>query len=181
MPTYTLVPHRDFPDTAIRGIEVDASRAADGRLDLDYRIAGAVDRVLWPVWKAVERADDLWQHSCVEAFVGASGKSGYAELNFATSGQWAAYAFSGHRAGMQPIDDVLIGGGRTFGDHEVRLRRSVYLPDLAGVPEWRVGLSAVIEMRDGALAYWALAHPPGKPDFHHEVCFAARLAAPERA
>jgi hypothetical protein len=40
---------------------------------------------------------------------------------------------------------------------------------------WRVGLSAVIEDTSGRKSYWALAHPPGKPDFHHEDCFAHEL------
>jgi hypothetical protein len=42
-------------------------------------------------------------------------------------------------------------------------------------------LSAVIEAKDGSKSYWALAHPPSKPDFHNADCFTARLAAPERA
>jgi hypothetical protein len=43
-------------------------------------------------------------------------------------------------------------------------------------PQWRLGLSAVLEEKDGAKSYWALAHPPGdQPDFHHPDCFAARL------
>ena len=41
---------------------------------------------------------------------------------------------------------------------------------------WRLGLSAVLEAKDGTKSYWALAHPPGdQPDFHHPDCFAARL------
>jgi hypothetical protein len=27
----------------------------------------------------------------------------------------------------------------------------------------------------GALSYWALRHPPGKPDFHHPAGFALEL------
>ena len=30
-----------------------------------------------------------------------------------------------------------------------------------------LGLAAVIESGNGDLSYWALKHPPGKPDFHH--------------
>ncbi len=41
-----------------------------------------------------------------------------------------------------------------------------------------IGISAVIEETDGTKSYWALAHPPGKPDFHHPACFAATLPAP---
>jgi len=180
MAAFVLVPHRDFPSGAVRAIEVTASRGESGQLDLDYRVRGAIDRVRWPEWKAVEPADRLWEHSCFEAFVGAAGEPGYAELNFATSGQWAAYCFTGYRAGMRPIDDVLIGGGRTFGEGEAQVRRTIDLPDWADARDWRVGLAAVIETLDGEISYWALAHAEGRPDFHDEVCFAARLAAPQR-
>jgi len=39
----------------------------------------------------------------------------------------------------------------------------------------RLGLSAVIEAADGGLSYWALRHPPGKPDFHRPEAFALEL------
>ena len=51
------------------------------------------------------------------------------------------------------------------------------LPDLPRHAPWRLGLSAVIEETDGNTSYWALAHPPGKPDFHHAAGFAYDLAA----
>jgi len=33
----------------------------------------------------------------------------------------------------------------------------------------------VIEETSGRLSYWALAHPSGKPDFHHADCFACEI------
>jgi hypothetical protein len=41
---------------------------------------------------------------------------------------------------------------------------------------WRLGLSAVIEETNGNKTYWALVHPPGKPDFHHKDAFAYELS-----
>jgi hypothetical protein len=41
---------------------------------------------------------------------------------------------------------------------------------------WELGLSAVLEEKDGTKTYWALEHPSDKPDFHHAACFATRLA-----
>lgn len=180
MADFALVPHGDFPSDAIRMIEVQVSRGERGRLDVEYRAVGAVDLVRWPNWKAVEPADRLWEHSCFELFVRAPGAADYAEMNFSTSGQWAAYRFDGHRTGMRAIEDVLVGGGRTFGDGEVRVRRTITLPDWADLPEWQIGLSAVIETLAGAKSYWALAHPDGPPDFHADICFAARIEAPGR-
>jgi len=40
---------------------------------------------------------------------------------------------------------------------------------------WRAGVSAVIEEIDGTKSYWALAHPPGEPDFHDADSFVLEL------
>jgi hypothetical protein len=49
---------------------------------------------------------------------------------------------------------------------------------LAFPSNFEVAISAVIEELDGTKSYWALTHPPGKPDFHHPTCFAATLPPP---
>ena len=53
------------------------------------------------------------------------------------------------------------------------------LSDIAGASPSQVrlhiGLSAVIQDADGGTTYWALAHAPGKPDFHHPDSFAFTL------
>jgi hypothetical protein len=41
---------------------------------------------------------------------------------------------------------------------------------------WRIGLAAVIEDTSGHKSYWALAHPPGKADFHHSDSFALEFS-----
>jgi len=43
----------------------------------------------------------------------------------------------------------------------------------------QLALSAVIEDEQGGLSYWALTHPPGKPDFHHPDAFVLELERPE--
>ena len=52
------------------------------------------------------------------------------------------------------------------------LTADVELPAGATGP---IGLCAVIERWDGAISYWALAHPSDKPDFHHPESFALEL------
>ncbi|MFC7497623.1 hypothetical protein ACFQRC_00110 [Enterovirga sp. GCM10030262] len=61
--------------------------------------------------------------------------------------------------------------------HFYELRALLEVPDLLPDMPWQLGLSAVIEETNGRKSYWALAHPPGDPDFHHEDCFALELAA----
>ena len=55
----------------------------------------------------------------------------------------------------------------------------VYAVHPDGTPDrpWRLGLSAVIEALNGEKSYWALAHPPEKPDFHHPDSFTLDLSA----
>ena len=53
------------------------------------------------------------------------------------------------------------------------------LPDLLESAKWFLGASAVIEEVSGNKSYWALAHPPGKPDFHQAHCFIHELERAE--
>jgi hypothetical protein len=48
-------------------------------------------------------------------------------------------------------------------------------PRLAARAPARLGLTAVIEEADGTRSFWALAHPPGEPDFHHPDCILLEL------
>src|SRR6185437_8564676 len=52
------------------------------------------------------RSDELWRHTCFEAFVGAALDAGYYELNFSPSKQWAAYWFNGYRIGMCAAEEI---------------------------------------------------------------------------
>jgi hypothetical protein len=99
---------------------------------------------------------------------------GYLEFNFAPSGQWAAYRFDGYRRGIRDLEYVVPRLTVDQGNERLVLHAEVDLPAIAAIA---VGLSAVIETADGTKSYWALAHPPGKPDFHHPDCFALKLPA----
>ena len=106
----------------------------------------------------------------------------YAEFNFAPSTLWAAYRFNRYRGGMTvaheiatPEIDVRSTGGTFDLQAPLELGGLVNLPNDA---VWRLGLSAVIEEANGRISYWALAHPPGKPDFHHADSFALELHEP---
>src|SRR3546814_5850205 len=97
--------------------------------------------VRWPDPSAHEFADLLWQHSCFEAFVGASGAAGYREYNLSPSSRFGIYAFDGHREGMRNATDAIVTGqhfART-GD-EARMSAVVRLDGLMQAPLWEVGL-----------------------------------------
>jgi hypothetical protein len=171
-----LKPHPDTPSRAIEAIEVEVVRLTGGRLELRYEIRGRLGELAMPP-HALGRADGLWQHTCVEAFVGGVDEAGYCEFNFSPSTQWAAYAFEGYRDGMRALE-TLGDPQRSyeFGpDRFVLIARLELAISLPVQKPWRVGLAAVIEETDGAKSYWALKHPPGKPDFHHADGFVLEL------
>ncbi|HYG25507.1 MAG TPA: DOMON-like domain-containing protein [Caulobacteraceae bacterium] len=158
--------------SSVSGIEADASRAGEV-LTLRFVLEGAAEVVLAPPSASVRR-DELWRRTCFEAFV--SDGKGYVELNFAPSTEWAAYRFDAYRQGMRAAElEPRVEVARGDGGFELRAA-------VSGLPEgdWRVGLSAVVEETSGSLSYWALAHPPGRPDFHHPDCFALELPASPR-
>ena len=161
-----LTRHPDFP-SSVAGVAAEARRSGDV-LTLRFVMEGMADVVVPPPAASL-RTDELWRRTCFEAFVGDG--AGYFELNFAPSSEWAAYRFDGYREGMRPAElEPRIEVQR--GPDAIELRATV-----SGLPEggWRVGLTAVVEETGGRLSYWALAHPPGRPDFHNADCFALEL------
>lgn len=155
---------------------VRVKRMHNDRLQLDYAIVGAVERLRIPEARAGKRVDELWRTTCLELFVRADADR-YFEFNFSPSTEWAASGFEGYRSGMIAVDapapDICVSRQTRRLELSARLDLSV-VPALAGRP-WSVGLSAVIEDVSGGRSYWALAHPAEKPDFHHPDSFVLEL------
>jgi hypothetical protein len=169
-----LVSH---PDCAGTGYAVSAKVSLIGSdvLKIEYVVIGSTDALIWPEMAMPERVDELWKTTCFEAFI-ALGNS-YVEYNFSPSRRWASYVFEDYREGMQdalelPAPDIFIEPANSE-----RFAMTVILDLSMLVDRQSLGLSAVLEHKTGERSYWALAHPPGKPDFHHRDCFALQLPA----
>jgi len=168
------------PTDVVRGIGVSLCRQPAGVLLVRFSLHAEVGRLRVPAPRPSRRCDLLWQHTCFEVFVRGNSGSAYQELNFAPSGEWAIYAFHGYREPAALPDDAAAP--------EVTVRCSPNRIELDAVVRaaslsteyahtaLRVALAAVVEDARGALSYWALSHPPGKPDFHHPDAFALELA-----
>lgn len=127
-------------------------------------------RIRIPAIGNATRADDLWRHTCFEAFIKPPSTQGYYELNFSPSRQWSIYRFEDYRKGVAPpsIHSPPKIAVRTFADR-LELDAIVHLTELTtlqGAPQIQVGLSAVVEDDSGTLSYWALKQALGKADFH---------------
>ena len=168
--------HPDSRCVAVSHIEVDIARHGADRLVLTYVVTGKISGIRMPPAMPPGRGNELWRHTCFEAFIRASSGPEYYEFNFAPSTQWAAYRFNGYRSGMCVPAEINSPPIEVQESPECyTLHASLELDRLSGLSRtvsWRLGLSALIEDASGGMSYWALAHPPGKPDFHHTDCFA---------
>jgi hypothetical protein len=167
-----LTRHPDFPCDTITHIAVDIARPTPTTLHLTYSLAGDIPALAIPATTTPARADDLWRHTCFEAFLRAPNTDAYLEFNFAPSTRWAAYRFSGYREGMAPAETT---PPRIAVKPAADVFQLTVAVDLPNDGPWRLGLSAVIEEASGRKSYWALAHPDGKPDFHHAAGLAYDL------
>lgn len=176
---FNLIPHpttppADPPFEVWATVDYAGAFGVTATANIWFGISAPAERFVIPEAEP-GRADDLWQTTCFEAFLRTADAAEYREWNFAPSGQWAAYDFSGYR--------------EKIGDSEIASAPYVRMEDnftwwalgatiaVDAGAEWQLGLSAILEEKDGTKSYWALAHPEGdKPDFHDPVCFAARLA-----
>ena len=171
--------HPDTPCTAVKSIEASIHCEQGNVLTVIYLLTGIVEQLRVPADGPARRADNLWQHTCFELFIGAKNDAEYYEFNFCPSGEWQAYEFRNYRD----------GGPLQADGHEpkITVRRGIetlelsavlsldFLPGMHSDLSLWIGLSAVVEDGNGRLSYWALKHPPGKPDFHHTDAFAVEI------
>ncbi|HXV82565.1 MAG TPA: DOMON-like domain-containing protein [Candidatus Binatia bacterium] len=178
-----LTRHPKSEAPAIEKIEAQVDWTESSSLVCTYALTGDLIGLRIPLSQSPCRAERLWEHTCFEAFVAVKGSPEYYEFNFAPSGEWAIYRFKRYRDQTPLEDDMLApkitvrqrAGGLDL-EAVVRLDRLPVIPPRA---KFCLALAAVIEDESGILSYWALRHPPGKPDFHHPEAFSLELAPPE--
>ena len=176
---FTLLPHPAAPPAGPpfkvwASVDHVASLGAVATTNIWFGVGAPAGRFVLPRLSEPWRADELWRTTCFEAFLRAAGDEAYREWNFAPSGNWAAYDFTGHREGM---DKAAIGAPPYIRMEDNFTWWTVGATIATDADrQWRLGLSAVLEEKDGPTSFWALAHPADKPDFHHPDCFAAQLA-----
>jgi hypothetical protein len=151
-------------------------------LTLEFLLAGEASRtedaILWPAADGEpRRRDGLWQHTCLEWFVGHPNPQAYWEFNLSPNGDWNVYALDGYRRGLRP--DPHYGAlpmQAGCGERGSSFRITAPLPAaLAAAPSLELAVTAVLEQRSGAISYWALHHGGAEADFHRRDGFLLRI------
>jgi hypothetical protein len=175
-----LIPHPAMPPASPEfkiwaSVDHAAKLGATATTNIWFGIGAPASRFAIPKLSEPWRADGLWEMTCFEAFLQIPGEESYREWNFAPAGNWQAYDFSGYRENRERADV----GSPPYIRMEDNFTWWTVGATIAveASHEWRLGLSAAIEEKDGTKSYWALAHPDTeKPDFHDSDCFVGRLA-----
>ncbi|MCT0224156.1 DOMON-like domain-containing protein [Synechococcus sp. CS-1328] len=179
---FTLVPFQSdtaTPDLFVAGLSLTGWIQRLGpELRIHYCLqAPLAELLLPPPAQQPQRCDDLWMHTCLEAFLAVEGDDPYWEINLSPSGDWNVYRLEGYRLGLTPEASVT---ALPFLCQQRPQQLELALPcplppPLAAAAALQVGISAVIEHRGGALSTWALAHPGPEADFHRRDGFLLRI------
>ena len=158
-------------DEACPQVQVSASLTLHSHRWLArFEIVDSAEAVRWPAQAAAARTDHLWEHTCLEMFVGSARGTSYFEINAGPHGPWNVYRFGQYRQenDHEPLAAAIVVGHVDSGIERTRafdvgvqwLADPPLDPDLA-----LVSLTAVVELKPGRCTYFAASHGQ-KPDFH---------------
>ena len=176
--SFSLIP---FPAPNVPEITITGTIARqNGVLTLHYSLAGNIADIFLPSLSAHPgRKDGLWQTTCFELFLAVKDQPGYWEFNMSPSGDWNVYRMDAYRrigfreeTSIQRLPFEVRKTAGTFTlDLAVDLTRILHIDQ-----RLEVGVTAVIQTRDGSATYWALNHPASQADFHRRESFTLALA-----
>jgi hypothetical protein len=167
-----------FPfDEGLAGLRLYARLNREGSLmKVEYRLGGenAQDMLIPEASTSPARKDGLWEGTCLELFFAEATQPWYWEVNLSPSLDWQLYHFRGYREGRKPESRVSLVRGERLPENSAG-QGFLLTIDTSGLFTTKasldVGISAVIQARDGKQSYWALAHVGSKPDFHQRKSF----------
>lgn len=142
-------------------------------IDICFNLHGDLANILFdPPVENHQRTDNLWQRTCFELFVKNDNDPNYWEYNLSPSGNWAIYGFSNYRQGkfdeLSIANPVITTNGET---HQFTLNCQLPLPAALTGKNLKIGLSAVVQDKNGDIYYYALEHTRKQADFHAAESF----------
>ncbi len=175
-----LYPFQESPWTDLLKFSASAVRVNSNEIECEFIIAGSTELIELSApaqnpSKQRLRKDDLWKHTCFEAFLSEDRKdsSPYFEMNCAPSGDWNVYALDSYRQGLRPaaLSATLLVFQATTG--QLHLKIGMTGEDLSRIKH--LSLAAVIEFSDSSKSYFAAKHAGTVADFHLKESFTISL------
>ena len=148
----------------------------DSCLALRFELLDPLGLVVLTVPAIPARTFGLWDATCFELFVGTASER-YWEFNLSPAGHWNTYRFDGYRQGME---DELAFNQIPFSviQNESALTLDLSLdlsPIIPADQPLDLSITAVLQLKPGAVSYWALTHCADQADFHHRDSFTVKL------
>ena len=169
-------PARNIPKISITG---KISRKSN-LLALHYSIAGNIEEIFIPLPSGHPmRNDELWKTTCFEFFLAIKGRPQYWEFNMSSSGDWNVYRMEAYRRiGFREETSI-----RRI-PLEIKKNATDFVLDVAvdlnpiiqREQNLEIGVTAVIQTKDGNQTFWALTHPAPQADFHLRESFVLTVA-----
>jgi hypothetical protein len=180
--TFEIIPFQD--NNLIESIRGEFE-IRERQIVINFQLDGKISEVYWPEKdESSGRQFGLWEHTCLEFFIGPENSSHYWEFNLSPSGNWNCFSFSDLRTDMQESEALVLSSvAGEVEENTATCTALIHCDDLvremvlSGI---RIGISAVIEHTSGFF-YYALAHCSNgqssngqssngqkarKPDFH---------------
>jgi len=137
-------------------------------INLNYTLSGALDNIVFdkPV-NGGKRTDNLWERTCFEIFIKTDSSTNYWEYNLSPAKNWAIYRFSRYREGK--FDELSITSVPINIDvrsNEFTLQSTIPLPKQLIGQKLNIGLSSVVQDKNGVIYYYAITHLNKQADFH---------------
>ena len=170
---HSLFLHPDCAPGPVQSVSA-ALLPVESGCEVRFVLRGAMEQIILPPPQATGRSDNLWQNTCFEIFWQQQGETAYREFNLSPSTRWACYDFDDYRLNARDgsVEAVAIDCRHTPEELILDAQITVPLPFPAAI-----GITAVVELDDGALQYWSLAFAQGKPDFHQAACRSLHIGA----
>ena len=170
---FTLIP---FDTSHVPAISVSGKLSLENNfLNVRYSLAGKTESILLPPASPVSsRKAELWKATCFEIFLAIRDQPAYWEFNMSPSGDWNVYRMDAYRRiGFR--EEAAIAEL----PFEFQTRADGVFLDVAvdltfvslSKEQLQMGITAIIQTKDGGETYWALAHPAPYADFHLRESF----------
>lgn len=152
-----------------------------GVLKVLFEIEGPVENLLISTpGLHPARVIGLWESTCFEMFVKHTSKDEYFEFNCSTANNWNIFYFLKEKAALKEYLEIsnlasstIINPGKVSLSFWIDLKK--FPDDFWEDGKMQLGLTSVIESKDGGLSYWALDHLDKKPNFHLSKSFTYQL------